>query len=134
MMPPAMMLRDSFNNAQRNQDDDNVDLVARAWYAASDNSSWYLGLARKNRSPSYQERYLWLPLEATGGLADGRAKADFPRITRLRELDLGILFSCAPAKANILSASCFLTIIIKYSTRRAADDKNGRRRCDDVVQ
>ena len=72
MMPPAMMLRDSFNNAQRNQDDDNVDLVARAWYAASDNSSWYLGLARKNRSPSYQERYLWLPLEATAGLADGR--------------------------------------------------------------
>jgi iron complex outermembrane receptor protein len=72
MMPPAMMLRDNFNNAQRSQDDDNVDLVAKAWYAASKNSSWYLGLARKNRSPSYQERYLWLPLEATAGLADGR--------------------------------------------------------------
>lgn len=72
MMRPAMMLRDSFNNAQRSQDDDNVDLVARAWYTASESSSWYLGLARKNRSPSYQERYLWLPLEATAGLADGR--------------------------------------------------------------
>ena len=71
-MPPAMMLRDSFNNARRSQDDDNVDLVARAWYTASESSSWYLGLARKNRSPSYQERYLWLPLEATAGLADGR--------------------------------------------------------------
>ncbi|MEM8560620.1 MAG: TonB-dependent receptor [Pseudomonadota bacterium] len=72
MMPPAMMLRDNFNNAQRSQDDDNIDLVAKVWYAATDNSSWYLGLARKNRSPSYQERYLWLPLEATAGLADGR--------------------------------------------------------------
>jgi len=72
MMRPAMMLRDSFNNAQRSQDDDNVDLVARAWYTASESSSWYLGIARKNRSPSYQERYLWLPLEATAGLADGR--------------------------------------------------------------
>ncbi|MEM1152667.1 MAG: TonB-dependent receptor [Pseudomonadota bacterium] len=72
MMPPAMMLRDNFNDAQRSQDDDNVDIVAKVWYAATDNSSWYVGLARKNRSPSYQERYLWLPLEATAGLADGR--------------------------------------------------------------
>jgi iron complex outermembrane receptor protein len=72
MTPPAMMLRENFNNAQRSQDDDNVDLVAKAWYAASENSSWYFGIARKNRSPSYQERYLWLPLEATAGLADGR--------------------------------------------------------------
>jgi len=71
MMMPAQMLRDNFNNAQRDQTDDNIDLVAKAWFKSSENSSWYLGLARKNRSPSYQERYLWLPLEATGGLADG---------------------------------------------------------------
>ncbi|NOR81792.1 MAG: TonB-dependent receptor, partial [Methyloprofundus sp.] len=31
-----------------------------------------LGFGRKTRSPSYQERYLWMPLNATGGLADGR--------------------------------------------------------------
>lgn len=71
MMPPAQMLRDAFNNADRNQDDNNVDLVAKAWYKAGDNSSWYAGIAQKHRSPSYQERYLWLPLEATAGLADG---------------------------------------------------------------
>lgn len=71
MMMPAQMLRDNFNNAQRDQTDDNIDLVAKVWFESSENSSWYLGLARKNRSPSYQERYLWLPLEATGGLADG---------------------------------------------------------------
>jgi iron complex outermembrane recepter protein len=71
MQPPAQILRDAFNNADRDQDDNNLDLVAKAWYQASDASSWYLGVARKNRSPSYQERYLWLPLEATGGLADG---------------------------------------------------------------
>ena len=71
MMPPAQMLRNAFNSADRNQDDNNVDLVAKAWYRASDSSSWYAGIARKHRSPSYQERYLWLPLEATGGLADG---------------------------------------------------------------
>lgn len=71
MMPPAQLLRDSFNNADREQTDHNVDLVARTWYATSDTTSWYLGFARKSRSPSYQERYLWLPLEATAGLADG---------------------------------------------------------------
>ena len=71
MMGPAQILRDSFNNADREQEDNNIDLVAKAWYAASDSSSWYAGIAQKHRSPSYQERYLWLPLEATGGLADG---------------------------------------------------------------
>ena len=70
-MGPGQMLRDAFNNADRDQDDNNVDLVAKAWYKASEHSSWYAGIAQKYRSPSYQERYLWLPLEATGGLADG---------------------------------------------------------------
>lgn len=71
MMPPAQMLRDAFNNARRGQTDHNVDLVAKAWYSASDTTSWYAGFAQKHRSASYQERYLWLPLEATAGLADG---------------------------------------------------------------
>ena len=71
MMPSAMALRDAFNNARRKETDHNIDLVAKAWYRATDHSSLYLGVAQKNRSPSYQERYLWLPLEATAGLADG---------------------------------------------------------------
>jgi iron complex outermembrane receptor protein len=71
MMPPAQALRDAFNNADREQTDDNIDLAARVWYKSSESSNWYVGLARKTRSPSYQERYLWLPLEATAGLADG---------------------------------------------------------------
>ncbi len=71
MMPPAQLLRDQFNAADRGRSDDNLDLVARLHYRQTANASWYLGLAQKNRSPSYQERYLWLPLEATAGLADG---------------------------------------------------------------
>jgi iron complex outermembrane receptor protein len=31
-----------------------------------------LDIGSKTRAPSYQELYLWLPLQATGGLADGR--------------------------------------------------------------
>ena len=71
MMPPAAMLRDAFNAADRDQTDDNVDAVARLWWDSSDELTWYTGAARKTRSPAYQERYLWLPLQATGGLADG---------------------------------------------------------------
>ena len=71
MMPPAAALRDAFNAADRSQTDDNFDLVARGWYKLTGATSLYLGAARKTRSPSYQERYLWLPLESTGGLADG---------------------------------------------------------------
>lgn len=71
MMPPAQMLRDRFNAADREQTDDNVDVVAKAWFEANSDLRYYAGVARKTRSPSYQERYLWLPLQATGGLADG---------------------------------------------------------------
>ena len=49
-----------------------MDLVAKLRFEASENLSYYLGLGRKTRAPSYQERYLWLPLQATAGLADGR--------------------------------------------------------------
>ncbi|MCJ8295055.1 MAG: TonB-dependent receptor, partial [Colwellia sp.] len=33
--------------------------------------SLYIGVGVKSRAPSYQERYLWTPMESTGGLADG---------------------------------------------------------------
>lgn len=71
MMPPAQALRDAFNDADRQQDDNNFDITAKTWFRLSPSNNAYVGIARKTRSPSYQERYLWLPLEATGGLADG---------------------------------------------------------------
>jgi len=71
-MSPGQMLRDNFNNADRSQTDNNVDWVAKLYFQASDALTYYAGVARKTRSASYQERYLWLPLQATGGLADGR--------------------------------------------------------------
>ncbi len=71
MMPPAAALRDAFNSADRSQVDHNIDAVAKLWLDVSDELALYAGVGRKTRSPSYQERYLWLPLQATGGLADG---------------------------------------------------------------
>jgi iron complex outermembrane receptor protein len=64
-------LRDNFNAADRSKTDTNVDWVARFLRPLSDTIDVEIGVARKTRSPSYQERYLWVPLQSTGGLADG---------------------------------------------------------------
>lgn len=71
MMPPVKMLVDRFNQADRSQDDTNFDWVLQFDHKLGSHSQLIAGLARKTRAPSYQERYLWLPLESTGGLADG---------------------------------------------------------------
>jgi iron complex outermembrane receptor protein len=92
MMPPAMMLRDAFNAADREQIDDNLDLVAKLSRSFGGGLAGYIGLAQKQRSPAYQERYLWLPLEATAGLADGQLYIGNIGLDpeRARKIELGI--------------------------------------------
>ncbi|MEH6608733.1 MAG: TonB-dependent receptor [Halioglobus sp.] len=94
MMPPAQMLRDTFNNADRKQTDDNLDLLAKAWFEASEHIQLYAGIAQKSRAPAYQERYLWLPLQATGGLADGFTYTGNIELDseHSRQLELGLDF------------------------------------------
>jgi iron complex outermembrane receptor protein len=64
-------LRDDFNNSDRSQDDTLLDIAWVMTHSLSETLDVELGLARKERAPSYQERYLWLPLQSTSGLADG---------------------------------------------------------------
>ena len=66
-----MTLMSRFNAADRSQSDTNIDLTLTARYPLSPDLELEIGVARKNRAPSYQERYLWIPLQSTGGLADG---------------------------------------------------------------
>ena len=65
-------LADQFNAADRSVSDNQWAGSVRASRPLGEALRLNLGLGRKARSPSYQERYLWLPLEATAGLADGR--------------------------------------------------------------
>lgn len=67
----ASGLQNDFNNADRKVSDNNVDIALNTQTQLSTNVSFSVGLGVKNRAPSYQERYLWTPMEATGGLADG---------------------------------------------------------------
>jgi len=65
------VLRDRFNSSDLDQEDDLVDVVATFTRELTDNVGVEVGFARKTRAPSYHERYLWIPLEITAGLADG---------------------------------------------------------------
>ena len=69
MMANALQTR--FNNADRSKIDNNIDLLAKLVHPLSRQLSLEIEAGRKTRSPSYQERYLWFPIEATNGLADG---------------------------------------------------------------
>ncbi|NNL67234.1 MAG: TonB-dependent receptor [Myxococcales bacterium] len=90
LMLAPRLLRDAFNAAGRSQDDDNVDAVLKLRYELRDELQLVLGAARKTRSPSYIERYLWLPLQSTGGLADGNTYVGDPSLDPERSLDAEI--------------------------------------------
>lgn len=60
-----------FNQQNRAQNDNLLDLAATFKRRLSSDLDLHLGLAQKERAASYQERYLWFPAEATAGLADG---------------------------------------------------------------
>ncbi len=68
MLSPLVPL---FNNSDRKRDEHYTDAVIKVAYHAP-TVTWSTGLAQKHRSPSYQQLYLWAPLQSTGGLADGR--------------------------------------------------------------
>ncbi len=72
MMNPAIRtLQDNFNDADRSTTDNNVDWVLRANWSPASAWIYTAAIARKSRSAVYQEKYLWLPLQSSGGLADG---------------------------------------------------------------
>ena len=73
MAANVQLLADAFNSADRDKSWNSVDAVLKYRHAWSDRTEWILELGSKTRAPSYQELYLWLPLQATGGLADGRS-------------------------------------------------------------
>jgi len=68
----ADVLSSDFNGADRNRRFRNSGAVAKYRRPVFGHGELRLELGSKTRAPSYQELYLWLPLQATGGLADGR--------------------------------------------------------------
>ncbi len=87
----AAMLASAFNSSDLSRTHDNVDAVFKIGRVLGGTRNVYFEVARKSRAPSYQEMYLWLPLEATGGLADGRSYIGNPALKSetAREINFG---------------------------------------------
>jgi len=62
----------AFNAGDRRHDDFLVDAMAALRFEPDEKTTWELAVAMNNRAPSLVERYLWTPLNASAGLADGR--------------------------------------------------------------
>ena len=69
----ANTLAIQFNQADRSLDYDTTDLVLKFNRSLDPETALTIDLGIKNRAPSYQETFLWLPLPITAGLADGRS-------------------------------------------------------------
>lgn len=95
------MLADAFNAADRSLDWRGVDVVAKYRYARSETTEWIVELGSKTRAPAYQELYLWLPLEATGGLADGRTYIGDPGLSDERSNEIVMGFTSDLDKFSI---------------------------------
>ncbi len=62
-----------FNSSRRRLSWSTLDGVLKFRRVVSDAIAWNVEIGSKSRAPSYQELYLWLPMQSTGGLADGRS-------------------------------------------------------------
>ncbi len=74
IMPIGMILADqtAFNSADRSFTDVLPGAAAAVSFEPDDTTTIELALALNSRAPSLVERYLWTPLNASAGLADGR--------------------------------------------------------------
>ena len=71
-LPPAPgMLAMAYNNTDRSFESTGVDAVARVYTEERDGFVWRFTLAHKTHAPSYLQRFGWMPIPASGGLADG---------------------------------------------------------------
>lgn len=65
------MVANAFNAADRTIEETTLDVVARLWTPEKGGLSYRATLARKQQMPGYIQRFGWLPINASGGLADG---------------------------------------------------------------
>ena len=66
------LLADAFNAEKRNLSWGSIDALVKYRLHVASGTEWRFEIGSKTRAPSYQELYLWLPMQSTGGLADGR--------------------------------------------------------------
>lgn len=109
----AALLADAFNSADRNKSWNTVDAVLKYRRMLSDRTEWIVELGSKTRAPAYQELYLWLPLQATGGLADGRSYIGNPDLEEERSNEIVVGLSSNVGRVS-LSPQIFFRNVDNY--------------------
>jgi iron complex outermembrane receptor protein len=101
--PPLANLRDDFNQADRTCEDLLVDGVLTFSRSLGKSVELEIGLGRKTRAPSYIERFTWVPIEATAGLADNNNHVGDPDLDPevSREIDLGVNWETTDDKLEV---------------------------------
>lgn len=113
MNPTVSGLVQQFNQADRSQSDTNLDMTFDWLFPEVNNVQFMLSIAQKQRAPSYQERYLWLPMEATAGLADGNTYLGNTTLDSetARQVNLGLTYQ---QTSHIITADIFYSDIKDY--------------------
>ncbi|TNE36008.1 MAG: TonB-dependent receptor [Alphaproteobacteria bacterium] len=65
------MLASAYNALDKEIDYTTYDVVARFWTSEEEGLTWRATLAHKEKIPGYIQLFAWLPMPASGGLADG---------------------------------------------------------------
>jgi iron complex outermembrane receptor protein len=95
------VLADAFNAADRSLSFGNVDAVLKYTRRVGSNLAVNIDIGTRTRAPSYQELYLWLPLSATGGLADGRNYIGNLALESERSMEVATGFAWATEQFSI---------------------------------
>jgi iron complex outermembrane receptor protein len=100
ILPPAGPARDAiladqarFNSADRSFTDVLPALTAALRFSPDEQTGVELAVALKSRAPSLVERYLWTPLNASAGLADGRTYLGNPGLDPETSLQAALAFT-----------------------------------------
>ena len=107
------MLADAFEAADRSWDDVTFDAMARVSRKVGDAITLRAALARKSRAGGYLQRFGWLPIPASGGLADGNTYVGSLDLApeAATSFDLGVDYVSNDA---YLSATAFVSHVDDY--------------------
>ena len=103
----AGQLADAFNAVDRNLSYGNVEAVFKYSKRLTRDLAINVDIGSKTRAPSYQELYLWLPLQATGGLADGRNYIGNLDLSSERSNEIAVGFDWAGERFTISPQAYF---------------------------
>lgn len=114
-------LQTRFNSDNGPKDTTLVDLVVSITTPLTSRTNAVVSVAQKERAPTYQERYLWVPMQSTGGLADGYTYIGDPNLATesAHQFNIGVEYQ---TDTLLISPQAFYHSIDNYITATPSTD------------